>query len=143
MQILNISVQNRPQKSLSSRPYVYYILEAVSTDFEMLDATQRTILNSYELQGNLRTDFKMLDVISRDVMVTYKSKPFNVQTDFKMLDAVLLQNDVYTTHKLNPFNIQTNFEMLDTVVVKEVRYLNYSVGSKVQTDFKMLRARLI
>lgn len=143
MQILNISVTNRPSKSITSKPYVYYDLHKVSTDFKMLDVVVKTILNESWLDAAIETQFTMNDALVRDIMVSYRGKPFSIQTSFVMNDVKITKEVAYKKYNHNDLKVQTSFAMRDAVIVKEVRYLTRDLPLIIQTEFKMLDAQIL
>ena len=118
MQILNISVQNRPSRSVTSRPYAVELLESVdySTAFNKVNLFNINFLET------AATSVGMLDGYIRDLLVRYKYRE-DVGSSITISDVQLTHDVVYTKYRMDKVVLDNSVSINDVHITREVRYI--------------------
>lgn len=89
MQILNISVMNRPYKTLTSLMYTIYMPDSISIGVEVLDANVRDVVNRYDTPIDIVPKIQVQDATLREGVIKYRDKEQHC-----VYNEILIQNAV-------------------------------------------------
>lgn len=115
MQILNISVNNRPSKSLTSQPYATYIMESMRG---FIDVEDVVVNMPYELSEYMSSKFDFDDmqyikeVVYRNLAVHREIMASTVDFD----DINILKDVTYTTYKVGYDAMESSINVTDPVI---------------------------
>lgn len=140
MQILNISVQNRPSKSVTSRPYAYEFSESVGYSVDVsghqsnyitrvkaqysagfADGIIRTLLNKYSL-GVQPTEYSAgigsAQITYQVVYHKYKATPVSSKYSAGLADAFISRKVAYIKYKLDDTRAVYSAGLADVQITK-------------------------
>lgn len=115
MQILNISVQNRPNKSLTSRPYAMYIMEVMQGSIDIDDVV---VNMPYELSEYMSSKFDFDDMqYIKEVTYRTLTVPQEFMTSTVDFDDInILKEDTYTTYEVGYDSMESSINVADPVI---------------------------
>jgi|GEM_PF-7134382 len=142
MQILNISVLNRPARYLTTKTYPLYFTEEVGTSFALSSAEQRTVMNETAAETeNVETSVTLISAFVREVMNSSAADPESMSTSFGVIGATVEANNPYHKTTILPEKIKTLF-ILAAATQKDVLVKNAMQPEKIKTSFALVGAQI-
>lgn len=139
MQILNISVLNRPAKSITSRPYSVYDIDTVNFDVDSLKATQDNIV----FKEVTSYGYGIMDGYIRDTLVKYAYKS-TVDYGYAISDVRLTRDVVYSEYQMGRETVDYGYGVSDVRLTREVKYLKLRIDSEyTDYDYSIEAVKLI
>lgn len=128
MQILNISVQNRPSKTLTGRPYVFELIGSTSTT-AVVDAIMD--VSPYRIKEATLTTATLDEIYRRELLVSIKVDPAKVSTSAVLDEIKITKQVAYIQYSVGMDRFQTT-AVLDEIVltqyVKPPTIIKYDIG---------------
>lgn len=126
---------------LTSKTYPLYFIEGVTTDFAMLDAVSKTVMNSSELNENVETSFSILSARIRDVMNGFGIEPESVNTTFALIGATVETYNPYRSTTTSPESVNTAFALV-SASQRNAQIINTMQPENVATSFALVGAQI-
>ena len=123
MQILNISVNNRPSKSNSSKPYSVYLSESSGYSTAITDLSLPLITS--ESAGYT---VSILDSIIREPRVHLPIQESTSHTA-NIMSLDITREVVYKKHSIGVDEADYSASILDAQITREVKYLKLSIDT--------------
>lgn len=139
MQILNISVDNRPSKQVTSQPYTNLLWDTVHTSFAVRSPSIR--LNP-DPSDDVSVEFSVQNVY-RPVVVRYGSTSLldELGVSFSVKSPVRVDLVKYSKLTVGVHSVETNFKVLPPKRVVSAGYVKHDVAEALSVGLTVQNIR--
>lgn len=124
---------------LTSKTYPLYFVDGITTNFRMLDATTKVVMNSADSEHEqVETSLSILSATIRDVMNSSTTSAENIATSFRVIDATI-RSSINTTSQIE--NMSTAFA-LTAAKRSTILITNTMQPEKLRTSFGLVGAQI-
>lgn len=127
MQILNISVMNRPQKSVTSRPYPIEFIESFTSTIGTINAQQSNLPMSEESKYGVG----VMDCIVRELLIDLKVDTEVSEYSLGIADVQVTKEVVYRKHDIGVEPAEYSVGIEGVQVTRFVNYLSTGMDTEV------------
>ena len=119
-----VSVFISPVIALTSKPYPYYLLESIATNFDFADSPiQKIVMNETDALESVATAFAIESVIMR-TPTNETNLAENISTDFTIESAQITKQTSYLSTAVQLEQVSTAFSVDSAQITKTVSFLS-------------------
>ena len=138
-----LSVFISPVIALTSKPYPYYLLESIATNFDFADSPiQKIVMNETDALESVATAFAIESVVIRTPTNETNLAEY-ISTDFTIESAQITKQTSYLSTATQLEQVLTAFTVESVQITKTVNYLSTIQDvEKIQTAFTIESAQI-
>ena len=138
-----VSVFISPVIALTSKPYPYYLLESIATNFDFADSPiQKIVMNETDALESVATAFAIESVVIRTPTNETNLAEY-ISTDFTIESAQITKQTSYLSTATQLEQVLTAFTVESVQITKTVNYLSTIQDvEKIQTAFTIESAQI-
>lgn len=138
MQLLNISVNNRPSHSVTSKPYGYYLDNVFQGSMQSINVISKDIMIYHKIDIALDSILvPSLQITKETSYYQHTTSPEYMASTLTAVGLQITKSTTYTVYGLRTESMVINLNSVGLVITKQVQYLayhlNYNLGCDLNT----------